>query len=263
MAQPSQWPDVYDVSIGDLIEVMAAGIRDFRAAPQYGLVIGGTYAVVGWVVIALVLEFDLPFLAYPLAMGFALIAPFAGVGFYAVSDLLEKGEPLSWSALREAIRGSTQRDLRWMALITAFAFFIWVDIAAMLFIGFMGFSAFHDNFLELLFTTSTGVVFLVVGHIVGAIIALLVFSISVVSFPMLYDRDIDFVTAMVTSVRLVIANPKSMVIWCIVIGILTGLSLLSAFLGLFVMLPVVGHASWHLYRRAVAPMEVGQALVAE
>ena len=87
----------------------------------------------------------------------------------------------------------------------------------------------------------------------GAIIAVIVFSISVVTYPMLYDRDVDFVTAMSTSVRLVLANPVSMLTWCAIIAVLTGLSLLVVFAGLFVTLPVLGHASWHLYRKAVNP----------
>ncbi|MCB1510322.1 MAG: hypothetical protein KDJ36_05415, partial [Hyphomicrobiaceae bacterium] len=100
------------------------------------------------------------------------------------------------------------------------------------------------------------------GNISGAIIALFVFSISVVSFPMLYDRDVDFVTAMVTSVRLVIANPVTMVLWCAFIGILTVLSILSAFIGFLVVLPVIGHASWHLYRRGVEPAAAADEIAA-
>ncbi len=92
--------------------------------------------------------------------------------------------------------------------------------------------------------------------------AFLVFSISVVSFPMLYERDIDFVTAMVTSVRLVMANSTTMIIWFVVIGVLMGISLLSGFLGLIFVLPVLGHATWHLYRRAVEPAVAGGAVAA-
>jgi len=249
----SDWPEVRKVSVDDLIEVMAAGVRDFRAAPKYGLFFGGLYAVVGWVLLVMLWRFQLYYLVYPIAMGFALIAPFASVGFYSVSDLLERGKPLSWSAVFGAIRDASKRDLRWMALITGFTFFMWIDYAVLLFLTFMGFEALGPQALELVFTTGRGLVFLLVGHIAGAIIAIIVFSISVVTYPMLYDRDVDFVTAMVTSVRLVVANPVTMLIWCAVITVLTGLSLMSLFAGLFLMLPVLGHASWHLYRRAVGP----------
>lgn len=249
----SQWPEVYKISFDDLIEVTAAGINDFRAAPKYGLFFGGMYAVVGWLLLAMLWFFNLNYLVYPIAMGFALIAPFASVGFYSVSDFLEQGKPLSWGAVFGAVRASVNRDLRWMALITGFTFFMWIDYAMLIFLTFMGFDALGPQAFDLIFATPQGWMFLVAGHIAGAIVAIIVFSISVVTYPMLYDRDIDFVTAMVTSVRLVIANPVTMLAWCAFITVLTGLSLLSVFAGLFLMLPVLGHASWHLYRRAVGP----------
>jgi uncharacterized membrane protein len=111
------------------------------------------------------------------------------------------------------------------------------------------------DFLTKIFTTPTGLLFLMIGNAVGAAIALAVFSFSVISFPMLFDRDVDFVTAMVTSVKVVLANRKPMVLWCATIAALIGLSLLSGLVALFVVLPVLGHASWHLYRRAVGPVQ--------
>ncbi|MEQ8823372.1 MAG: DUF2189 domain-containing protein [Filomicrobium sp.] len=253
MATVNNWPAVATLKIEDLMEVVAAGVRDFRAAPKYGLFFGGMYAVAGWVLLIMLLQFNLYYLVYPLAMGFALIAPFASVGFYSVSDFLEKGKPLSWSAVFGAIRDAFNRDLRWMALITGFTFFMWIDYAAIIFLSIMGFDAIGPHVLQEIFTTSHGWLFLLVGNLAGAVLAVIIFSISVVTYPMLYDRDVDFVTAMVTSVRLVIANPIVMLAWCAFITFLTGLSLLTIFTGLFFMLPVLGHASWHLYRRAVGP----------
>ncbi|MBU2583214.1 MAG: DUF2189 domain-containing protein [Alphaproteobacteria bacterium] len=248
-----QTPALRKIEISDLIDILGAGLRDFRAAPGYGLALAGLYVVAGWLIIALLYYFGLPYLAYPLAMGFALIAPFAGVGFYAVSEHLERGRPLRWATVFASVKKAASRDVRWMALVTGFALVIWMDIAAFLFFGLMGFNGFGPDFVEKLLTTPEGLAFVFLGNASGALIALAIFSISVISFPMLYDRDIDFVTAMVTSVRLVQENPVSMVVWCAIIGILTGLSLLSVFVGLLVVLPVIGHASWHLYRRAVPP----------
>jgi len=262
MAQADQWPAVRQLAVDDLVDVIAAGIRDFRAAPQYGLVFGGLYAAAGWLLIALLWYLSLPYLAYPLASGFALIAPFAAVGFYSVSDRLDKGKPLSWSNVFSDIRNAARGDLSYMALVAGFALLLWLYIAAILFAGFLGFEGFDPDLLKTLFTTPAGLVFLLLGNIIGALIALLVFSISVVSFPMLYERDVDFVTAMVTSVRLVIANPTTMMIWCVVIGILMGISLLSGLLGLIFALPVIGHATWHLYRRAVEPAATGEMIAA-
>lgn len=253
MAQKSQWPEVNRITLDDLNDVIVAGINDFRRAPVFGLVFGGMYALGGLLLIWLLWVMGLPYLAYPLAMGFALIAPFAAGGFYAVSDILERGETPTWGSVLAGLKRGINRDLRWMALITGFALVLWMDIAAFLTFAFGGVNSFEPDSFNKLFTTPSGIAFLILGNIAGALIAFGVFSISVVSFPMLYDRDVDFVTAMVTSVRLVEKNPISMLAWCAFIGIAMGLSILSAFLGLIILLPIIGHATWHLYRRALAP----------
>jgi len=244
--------EVQKVTVDDLLEVLGLGLRDFRAAPVYGLFFGGIYAVGGWVLILMLIEFDLPFLVYPLAAGFALVAPFIASGFYVVSSQLEKSEPLSFGIVFRTVRSMMGRDLGWMAIVTGFSLFIWMDIAALLSFGFMGFQFFSFSELpEIILTTPRGWAFLVVGNTVGALIAFGVFSYSVISMPMLFDRDIDFITAMITSVRFVKRNPKVMAVWCFTIAVLTAISILSGFVGLFLTLPVLGHATWHLYRRAV------------
>jgi uncharacterized membrane protein len=250
----TQWPEVRQITLADIIEVLAAGLRDFRAAPLYSLSFGAIYAVGGWILVLLLLYMDLPYLVYPLAMGFALIAPFVATGLYAISHSLERDQPPSWNVLLGSVRRASGSDLGWMALVTGFSLFIWIDIAGIIFLGFFGFSSFNvPDLLAQVFTTGTGLVFLLVGNTVGAVLAMIVFSFSVVSFPMLFDRNVDFVTAMVTSVKVVLENPKSMIVWCGIIAVLIAGSLLSALVGMFIVLPVLGHASWHLYRRAVGP----------
>ena len=249
--------EILTVTTDDLLEVLGLGLRDFMAAPTYGLFFGGIYAAGGWVLILMLIEFDLHFLVYPLAAGFALIAPFIASGFYVVSKRLEKSEPLSWGIVLGTVRSMIGRDLGWMAIVTGFYLFIWMDIAALLSFGFMSFQFFSFNeLLNIIFTTPLGWAFLITGNTVGALIAFGVFSYSVISMPMLFDRDIDFVTAMITSVRFVKHNPRVMAIWCFTIAVLTALSILSGFIGLLVTLPVLGHATWHLYRRAISPAPV-------
>ena len=246
-------PEIQTVTIDDLLEVLALGLRDFKAAPGYGLFFSGIYAIGGWVLILMLIEFDLPYLVYPLAAGFALIAPFIASGFYVVSSQLEKSEPLSWSIVFGTIKSMFSRDLGWMALVTGFSLFIWMDIAALLSFGFMGFQLFSfTELLDTILTTPAGWLFLIVGNTVGALIAFGVFSYSVISMPMLFHRDIDFITAMITSVRFVKGNPRVMAIWCFTIATLMAISLLSGLVGLLATLPVLGHATWHLYRRAVS-----------
>lgn len=253
----SEWPEVNKLAVSDIVESLAAGLTDFRAAPKYGLFFGGIYALGGILISVLLLFFDLPFLVYPLAMSFVLIAPFVATGLYDVSRKLLRGEPLSWNGVLGSVWGASGRDMGWMALVTAFTLIIWMDIAALLFFGFFGGQGISTPDLPALFreilTTPAGLLFLAIGNTVGAVIALFVFSFSAISFPMLYDRDVDFVTAMVTSVRTVTNNFGPMVLWGAIIGALMIISLLAGFLPLFVTLPVLGHATFHLYRRAVAP----------
>ncbi len=251
---PAKEPAVQPVAMGDILEVLAAGMRDFRSAPLYGLFIGGVYVLGGWVLILLLLQFGLPYLVYPLAAGFAFIAPFIATALYAVSRCLEQDETLSWGKVLGSVRGAAGRDLGWMALVTGFSLFIWMDIAALLFFGFLGLKALSaPDLLREIFTTPMGLLFLLIGNGVGAVLSLAVFSVSVTSFPMLYDRDIDFVPAMITSVKVVLKNPAAMIVWCATIAALIGVSLLSGLVGLLVILPILGHASWHLYRRAIGP----------
>jgi uncharacterized membrane protein len=250
---PGNGPAVLPVTTSDILEILAAGLRDFRAALFYDLCVAGIYTVGGWILILLLVQFDMPFLVYPLAAGFALIAPFIAAAFYAISRSLERNEPPSWGVIVASIRGATRSDLGWMALVTGFSLFIWMDIAALLFFFFLGLTSLSaQELLREIFTTPTGLLFLVIGNGVGAIIALAVFSFSVTSFPMLFDRDVDFVTAMITSVKVVLANRVAMIVWCATIAVLIGISLLSGLIGLLVILPILGHASWHLYRRAIS-----------
>ncbi len=255
----TQLPHVNQVTVNDLLEVLGMGMRDFHAAPLYGLFFSGIYVAGGWMLILFLLYLDLPYLVYPLAAGFALIAPFIASGFYVVSQHLENGrkegkQALSWRVVFGSVKSMFGRDLGWMALVTGFSLFIWMDIAALLSFGFMGMRFFSfSELIDIVFTTPAGWLFLLVGNTAGALIAFGVFSYSVVSIPMLFHRDIDFITAMITSVRFVTQNPRVMAVWCVTIAVLIAISLLSGLIGLFVTLPILGHATWHLYRRGVAP----------
>lgn len=246
-------PQINKLVRDDLVDCLLKGWRDFAAAPLYGLFFGGVYALGGIAIVALFFALHLPYVGYPVTMGFALIVPFVAMGTYEVSRRLERGEPLSWKAVFGAVWGRSGKDLGWMALVTVFALIIWVDFAVFLFLMFFGLHVPtpQELIIEIL-STSRGMTFAVVGNIVGAAVAMTVFSITVVSFPILADRDIDFVTAMITSVRCVLTNPLQMIAWACVIGLLLLISMLVGFLGLFVALPVLGHASWALYRKLVA-----------
>jgi uncharacterized membrane protein len=236
----------------DLFYILGQGWRDFKNAPWFGLFFGGIYACGGWLILSLVFHFNAPYVGYPLLAGFALIAPFVAAGTYEVSRCLERGEALTWATVLGAVWQRGGKELGWMAIVTVFTLILWVDFAIFLFLMFFGLDipSFKDLIVVLL-STQQGLVFIVVGHCVGAVISTFVFSITVVSFPLLADRDIDLITAMITSVRCVRTNPAQMMAWAVLIALMIVFSILTGLLALFVVLPVLGHASWHLYRRLI------------
>lgn len=247
-------PVVRTIRPADVAEAVAAGLRDFQAAPLFGLVFGGLYALGGWVIVRAVASWGLLYLAYPLAAGFALIGPFVAVGLYEVSRLRERGEAITWGKVLGSVFAQGRRELGWMSLVCIFIFMMWmyqVRLLVALFFGFKSFTA--SSFLTTLLTTPEGWLFLAIGHADGAVLSAILFSLTVVSFPLLLERDVDFITAMITSVRAVMRSPVAMLGWAALVVLLLVAACLPFFLGLFVVLPVLGHTTWHLYRRLVAP----------
>ncbi|MEX0344302.1 MAG: DUF2189 domain-containing protein [Rhizobiaceae bacterium] len=249
----SDLPQVRPAQFEDLRTILSLGWRDFRQAPQFGLFFGAVYAIGGLILFACVIWFNLAWLAYPLVIGFALIGPFIATGLYETSRKLENGDPLTWRDILATVWEQHRRELGWMAFVTLFIFWVWmyqVRTLVAVFFGSQGFASF-DGFLDVVFTTTNGLTFLLVGHIVGAIISLVLFTLTVVSCPLLLEREVDFVTALITSIRAVAASPVVMLSWGVFVVLAVILSALPAFLGLLVVLPVLGHATWHLYKRVV------------
>jgi len=199
------------------------------------------------------LVWDMSWMIYPVAIGFPLIGPFAAAGLYEVSRRLQSGEPLAWNEILSVIRFHSRREFSWMAFVMLFIFWIWmyqVRLLVALFLGRMSFSSL-DKFVEVITTTPEGIWFLIIGHLVGAALALALFSITVVSIPMLMERNVDFVTAMITSVKAVFASPVVMLGWGVIVTLAVIAAMIPAFLGLLVVLPILGHTTWHIYKKAV------------
>lgn len=245
-------PELRTVGIHDLKTALAAGVADLRAAPLYGLSIGGFYAFGGLLILYVVSHLGYGFLGFPIMAGFALVGPFAAIELYQVSRLLERGEPLSWQAIARATPKGALLECAYLGILLIFFMAIWLKSGAVTYALFFGLRMIAlPAFVEALFTTPAGYGFLILGHIIGAGFAILVFSLSVVSFPLMVDRRIDFVTALITSIRTVSSNPRVMLLWGAFIGVLLLVGFLTLFIGLMVVLPILGHASWHLYRRIV------------
>jgi uncharacterized membrane protein len=248
-------PVVRRITVTDIAEALGEGLRDFQAAPLYGLAFGAIYAAGGIVILLSLTAFGLIYLAYPLAAGFALLGPFVAIGLYEVSRRREVGQPLSMRGIWTTV--TSRGEIGWMAFVTLFVFVIWMYQVRLLIALLIGLNASFSSlreFITVVLTTNEGLLFLAIGNAVGAALSLMLFSLTVVSFPLLLDRDVDCVTAMVTSVRAVVMSPLPMIGWAAIIVILLIVSALPYFLGLLVTLPVLGHATWHLYRKIVAPV---------
>ena len=239
-----------DLAAADLRAALAAGWRDFLKAPAYGLFFGGFYVAAGlFLGLALMRWGEMAWLI-PAAAGFPLLAPFVAVGLYEVSRRLETGEALSWRAVLGALGGRGDEQILSMGVIVFVAFGFWLIVAHSIFAIFMAESGLGGESLAL-FLTPAGLAMLAVGSLVGGLMALAFYAITVVSLPMLVDREVDFLTAIIVSLATVRSNRPVMLGWAALIAVLLTIALVPLFLGLLVILPVLGHATWHLYRRAV------------
>jgi uncharacterized membrane protein len=248
-------PVVRTIAVSDVAEAFVKGLRDFQSMPLFGLAFGALYAAGGILIVLCLTMFGMVYLAYPLAAGFALIGPFVAIGLYEVSRRREAGEPVTVGAIWSTVR--SRSEIGWMAFVTLFFFVIWMYQVRLLIALLLGVSASFSSineFIKVVLTTDEGLLFLAIGNFDGAVLSLILFSLTVVSFPLLLDREVDFVTAMVTSVRAVVASPVPMIGWAAVIVALLIVSVVPYFLGLVITLPVLGHTTWHLYRRIVAPL---------
>lgn len=251
----STMPKVNALTAADLRACLAQGISDFARAPLFGLFFGAVFTVIGMVIVLALTSWGTPWMIYPFAIGFPLVGPFAAAGLYEVSRRLENGSPLGWSEVLMAVWAQRRRELSWMAFVMLFVFWMWmyqVRLLLALILGRMSFSTL-EKFLTVVLTTEQGWTFLAVGHLVGGALSLILFSITVISIPLLMDREVDIITAMITSVKAVLASPLPMLVWGVAVTLAVLIACAPFFLGLLVVLPVLGHATWHIYRRAVQP----------
>jgi len=239
-----------DLAWSDLTAALGAGWRDFVAMPRFGMFFGGVYVLaglaIGWFTVT---GGELTWLI-PAIAGFPLVAPFVAVGLYEASRRRAAGEALSWRAVLGALKGHDDDQILSMGVIVFVAFSFWMIVAHAIFAVFMAESGMgHDPIAA--FLTPPGLAMLAVGSAVGGLMAFAFYAMTVISLPLLVERKVDFLTAIFTSLSVVRRNFAVMLGWAAVIAALLFVAMLPGFLGLIVALPVLGHATWHLYVRAV------------
>ena len=254
-SQPGANPasDILELDLSDLRAALAAGWRDFRTAPLYGLAFASVYVAAGWLITWALLAKGQVWWTIIAGAGFPILGPFIACGFYEVSRRLEAGERLSLTGVAGVIFRQKDRQIPSMAAVVVVFFLFWNFLGHMIFAVFLGHATMTNISTSLaVFQTVEGMMMLAVGTLVGAGFAGTLFALTVVSLPYLLDREVDFISAMITSFAVVTTNPGPMLIWAALIAGLLFAGMALGFLGLFVVLPVLGHASWHLYRRALA-----------
>lgn len=251
-AQPIDRLSINPVSFHDIREALANGAKDFGRRPFLSAFFGAIYASFGLVFVAGLIVFDQIWMVVPAAIGFPLIAPFLAAGLYEMSKRFSAGEDFLWRDIFLVVFKQQRREFGWMAFVVLFVFWVWIYQVRLLLALFLQWQSFSSlaGFFEVLATTN-GVLFLTVGTVVGGLLAAVLFSLTAISMPLLLDRDIDFVSAMIVSVKSVLANPVVMLTWGVLIGVFAVLAMLPAFLGVIFVLPILGHTTWHLYRRVI------------
>ncbi|MGB3037305.1 MAG: DUF2189 domain-containing protein [Methyloceanibacter sp.] len=255
-------PAVYRIKVTDLRDAVVRGLDDFGAYRTDVIFLCLIYPLVGISLALLTFGYETLPLLFPLASGFALVGPVAAVGLYEMSRRREQGIPITWADAFGAISSPAFGAILVLGLVLLAIFLLWLLAANVIYELTLGPEppVSIAAFVRDVFTTRAGWAMIAVGVGVGLLFALLVLAISVVSFPLLLDRDVGLRTALLTSIRAVTANPGPMAVWGLIVaaGLLIGS--IPAFLGLIIVMPVLGHATWHLYRKVVGPSTLQSAL---
>ncbi len=246
-------PAIRKIAVADLTEVLRRGLNDFGAARTDVIFLCLIYPLVGLLIARYAFHAQLLPLIVPFAVGFAFLGPAAAVGLYEMSREREQGTQISWYHAFSALRAPNFGAIFVLTLALLVIFLLWIGAAQLIYDFTVGpeqpasISAFIADVLG----TAAGWAMIVIGIGVGFVFAVLVLAISVISFPLLLDRDVGLGVAVRTSVRSVRKNPAPMAAWGLIVAGGLVLGSIPLFLGLIVVIPVLGHATWHLYRKVV------------
>jgi uncharacterized membrane protein len=245
-------PVVRRIELADLKDALTKGFQDFAACRTDVLFLCVIYPIIGLVLARLVIGQGLFQMLFPLASGFALIGPFIGIGLYEMSRRREHGETVSWATTFQVLRSPSASAIAGLGLLLTAIFLAWLFIAQNIYDMTLGpyLPASITTFAHDIFTTPAGWILMGAGIGIGFVFAVIVFSISVVSFPLLLDRDdIGIDVAIGTSIRAVIANPWVMAVWAMIVAGSLVIGSIPFLVGLVLVIPILGHATWHLYRK--------------
>ena len=247
-------PVIKKIGLADLHRALRLGWEDFKAVPSHAIILCAIYPVLGLVLARTVLGYSVLPLLFPLAAGFALLGPFAALGLYELSRRRENGEqePSAWDAI-DVLRSPSFGAMLGLGAVLLALFVTWVATAQAIYIAAFGYEGATgiSDFAARVLTTPQGWWLIVIGCGVGFVFALVALCVSVVSFPMMLDRHVGAGEAMVTSLRAVARNPVPMAAWGFIVAALLVVGSLPFFLGLAVIIPLLGHATWHLYREVI------------
>ena len=248
-------PVVRKIGLADLRDALAKGADDFYAMPTHAIFLCIIYPFVGFALARLAFGYSILPLLYPLASGFALVGPIAALGLYELSRRREAGLETSATRAFDVFESSSIGAVAVLGILLLIIFVVWVAVADAIYVANFGYASPPSvgAFLKDVLTTRPGWNLIIVGNGLGLLFAILVLTISVVSFPLLLDRDVGAAVALLTSIRAVAHNPLTMMVWGLIVAALLVVGSLPLFFGLTVVMPLLGHATWHLYRKVVEP----------
>jgi uncharacterized membrane protein len=252
---PPEPPKVRSIGAMDLWHALHKGLEDFSAIPTHTIFLCLIYPIVGIALGWATFGLNVIPLLFPLAAGFALVGPFAAIGLYELSRRRELGLDTSWKHAFDIRYSPSLPAIVALGLLLLVIFGTWLVAAQAIYVA-----NFQEqeplalaDFAKMLFGTPQGRNLIVVGNAVGLLFAVLAFSLSVISFPLLLDRNVGTAVAIATSVKAIYRNPLAMIAWGLIVAAGLVVGSLPLFIGLAVVMPVLGHATWHLYRRVVEP----------
>src|SRR6478735_1498435 len=243
------------IELSDLVEALRLGWEDFKAMPSHAVVVCVIYPVLGIALFRMVIGYSVLPLLFPLAAGFALLGPFAAIGLYELSRRRERGEEVDISKALQVLRAPAFGAMVELGVLLLILFGVWIGVANAIYVTIFGHApaASIPDFATRVLTTPEGWSLIIVGCGVGFLFAVVALCVSVVSFPLMLERHAGVGDAIATSLRAVARNPAPMAAWGLIVAVLLVAGSLPFFLGLAVVIPLLGHATWHLYRETIEP----------